>query len=100
MCYRIDLELILSTAEAIVEQLKGSMKLPESVQEALGIHIPNGASSADACTDAAAVNADLNAPASPESLHGGQRTCSTSSVEVLSDGDVEARYECHLQFSL
>ncbi|XP_049274361.1 TBC1 domain family member 15 isoform X1 [Rhipicephalus sanguineus] len=90
MCYRIDLELILSTAEAIVEQLKGSTKLPESVQDALGIHIANGAPSVDASDAAAIGNPDINAPASPESLHGGQRTCSTSSVEVLSDGDVEA----------
>ncbi|XP_075530465.1 TBC1 domain family member 15-like isoform X2 [Dermacentor variabilis] len=94
MCYRIDLELILSTAEAIVEQLKGSTKLPESVQEALGIRIANGASSID--TGGVAANGDVNlcgekdAPTSPASLHGGQRTCSTSSVEVLSDGDVEA----------
>ncbi|KAL1441880.1 hypothetical protein MTO96_008198 [Rhipicephalus appendiculatus] len=100
MCYRIDLELILSTAEAIVEQLKGSTKLPQSVQEALGIHIANDTPSIDASDALAVGSADINAPASPESLHGGQRTCSTSSVEVLSDGDVEARYERHLEFSI
>uniref|UniRef100_A0A1E1X9M8 TBC1 domain family member 15 n=1 Tax=Amblyomma aureolatum TaxID=187763 RepID=A0A1E1X9M8_9ACAR len=102
MCYRIDLERVLSTAEAILEQLRGSTKLPESVQEALGVYVADTSSPVDsngiACDGAKPL--DERQGASPNSIRTGERTCSTSSVEVLSDGDVEARYERHLQFSI
>ncbi|XP_077492674.1 TBC1 domain family member 15-like isoform X3 [Amblyomma americanum] len=102
MCYRIDLERMLSTAEAILEQLRGSAKLPESVQEALGIYVANTSSPVDTNGIAyeSAKPLDERQAASPNSMRTGERTCSTSSVEVLSDGDVEARYERHLQFSI
>lgn len=84
MCYRIDLESTLATAEAILEQLRGSTKLPASVAEALGIAVANGS------TAAADKPADRDLATSPNSVRTGERTCSTSSVEVLSDADVEA----------
>ncbi|XP_077492676.1 TBC1 domain family member 15-like isoform X4 [Amblyomma americanum] len=92
MCYRIDLERMLSTAEAILEQLRGSAKLPESVQEALGIYVANTSSPVDTNGIAyeSAKPLDERQAASPNSMRTGERTCSTSSVEVLSDGDVEA----------
>lgn len=105
MCYRIDLESTLATAEAILEQLRGSTKLPESVRGALGIAAPPATAAAPSPTSggtdcASRPSCDRDLTTSPSSVRMGERTCSTSSVEVLSDADVEARYDRHLPFAL
>ncbi|XP_064489969.1 TBC1 domain family member 15-like isoform X2 [Ornithodoros turicata] len=86
MSYKINLEETLARAEGIYLQLKDCLKLPESVQETLGIC----RGSADVSCGDTTKEKDFSEP-SATAAQPKDSPLSSSSVEVLSEADIEAR---------
>lgn len=101
----MDLERALSTAEGIYQQLRGSLKLPDSVREALGIEesasleanvdekLPSPSDGQGDAVSPAKSSVSLSA----RSDNNRTNSSSSSGVEVLSDPDIEARYARHFE---
>lgn len=92
MSYKINLEETLAKAEGIFLQLKDCLRLPESVQETLGIQTEASPTSCGDETKDKEASRSVAALAQPENS-----PQSSSSVEALSERDVEARYQQHFE---